>query len=78
MDSATNISRTRHGADIFYFYLAHSRLDYHLGMLYEEMGEVEKAIDHYERQLTRWKDADDDMPQLQDTRRRLTMLRPAA
>jgi tetratricopeptide (TPR) repeat protein len=47
----------------------------HLGELYEERGEREKAVDYYNRFVEQWQDADQELqPQVQDVRERLARL----
>jgi tetratricopeptide (TPR) repeat protein len=47
-----------------------------LGELYEQTGQPQKAIPHYERFLTLWKDADPDLqPKVTEVRQRLARIR---
>ncbi len=46
-----------------------------LGKIYEEQGEAELAIRYYEQLLDLWKDADEDLPSLLETRERLANLK---
>jgi len=48
---------------------------YHLGKLYEHKGESDEAVKYYERFLEIWKDADPDLPELIDARKRLAPLK---
>ncbi len=48
---------------------------YMLGKIYQEKGWGEKAIEHYTRFLELWKDADPEIPELEDARDRLTQLK---
>ncbi|MEX2153691.1 MAG: serine/threonine-protein kinase [Gemmatimonadaceae bacterium] len=58
--------------DIWYRAATHKRL----GELYEQRGEVSKALDQYERFVVLWKDADAELqPKVADVRRRLARLR---
>jgi tetratricopeptide (TPR) repeat protein len=50
------------------------RYRYRLAKVYEEMGRREEAIEQYERFLEIWKDADKDLPEYTDARRRLDRL----
>ena len=47
---------------------------YRLAQLYEEKGEKQKAIDRYKHFLEVWKDADPDIPELIDAKKRLVAL----
>jgi tetratricopeptide (TPR) repeat protein len=46
-----------------------------LGKVYEEKGATKLAIENYEKFLKLWKDADEDLPELIDAKRRLTKLK---
>jgi tetratricopeptide (TPR) repeat protein len=48
---------------------------YMLGMIYEQQGDTAKAIEHYEKFLSLWKDADPGIPELEDARKRLAKLK---
>jgi len=48
---------------------------YELAKLYEEKGEKSKAIEQYEKFLEIWKDADKDLPEPHDARKRLAKLK---
>jgi tetratricopeptide (TPR) repeat protein len=54
-----------------YWILAH----YQLGKTYEHKGEIEKAIEFYEKFLDIWRDADPDLPALVDAQGRLAKLK---
>ena len=58
-------SRSRHYPRAFYI----------KGKAYEEMGKPELAIENYEALLELWKDADDKIPERQDTIKRLAALK---
>jgi hypothetical protein len=45
-----------------------------LGKIHDEQGDSGKAIDHYEKFLALWKDADPGLPEVVDARERLTVL----
>jgi len=47
---------------------------YTLGKIYEKKGWEGKAIEHYEKFLNLWKDADPGIPEVEDARKRLTSL----
>ena len=48
---------------------------YMLGRIYEQQGETTKAIEHYDKFLTLWKDSDPGQAEVQDARERVTELR---
>lgn len=48
---------------------------YMLGKLYDKQGEKAKAIEHYQKFLSLWKDADPDLPEVNDAKKRLTGLK---
>jgi len=45
-----------------------------LGKIYEQKGWKGKAIEHYEKFLSLWKDADPGIPEVEDARERLAGL----
>ncbi len=47
---------------------------YKLGKIYEEQGNRAKAIEHFEKFLGLWKDADPGIPEVTDARKRLAVL----
>jgi len=47
---------------------------YMLGRIYQEKGWAGKAIEHYDKFLNLWKDADPDIPEITDAKKRLTGL----
>jgi tetratricopeptide (TPR) repeat protein len=47
---------------------------YMLGKIYEQKGWKGKAIEHYEKFLDLWKDADPGLPEVEDTKKRLAEL----
>jgi serine/threonine protein kinase/Tfp pilus assembly protein PilF len=53
----------------------HPRHHYRLATLYDQKGQSGKAIKQYERFLEIWKDADEDLPELIDARKRLKRLK---
>jgi tetratricopeptide (TPR) repeat protein len=48
---------------------------YMLGKIYEQLGDTTKAIEHYEKFLDIWKDADLGLPEVDDARKRLAGLK---
>ena len=48
---------------------------YMLGKIYEQQGDTVKAIEHYEKFLDLWKDADPDIVEVEDARKRLAGLK---
>ena len=52
----------------------HCKADYRIAKIYEEQGESAKAIEHYEKFLTLWKDADPGIAEVEDARERLKNL----
>ena len=48
---------------------------YMLGKIYEEQGNTAKAIDHYEKFLNLWKDANPSIAEAEDASKRLAGLR---
>jgi serine/threonine protein kinase/Tfp pilus assembly protein PilF len=54
--------------------LIHPKSHYRLAKLYETKGYSVKAIEQYEKFLEIWKDADEDLPELMDAKKRLTTL----
>jgi serine/threonine protein kinase/Tfp pilus assembly protein PilF len=55
--------------------LIHPRYHFRLASLYEEKGWFEKATKEYEKFLEIWKDADKDLPELIEAKKRLTTLK---
>jgi serine/threonine protein kinase/Flp pilus assembly protein TadD len=53
----------------------YSRSFYKLGKIYEQQGNKSKAIEHYEKFLSLWKDADSGIAEVEDARERVVGLR---
>ncbi|MBA7701290.1 hypothetical protein ES703_110025 [subsurface metagenome] len=61
--------------DYFIFFRESSRADYNIAKIYERMGNRSKAIEHYEKFLSLWKDADPGIAEVEDAQKRLATLR---
>jgi tetratricopeptide (TPR) repeat protein len=48
---------------------------FQLGKIHEEQGNVSGAVEHYEKFLDHWKDADPGLPEVEDARKRLAALK---
>jgi non-specific serine/threonine protein kinase len=69
---------TRHyflGGDCFYYFLGRSKVNYHLGKIYEQKGEKMQAIEYCSKALDQWKNADKGLPELIDAKARLARLK---
>ena len=51
------------------------RKHYKIGLCYEKMGNTHKALDHYEKFLKIWSEADEDIEDIVDAKRRITKLK---
>jgi len=61
--------------DLFDFFEERSKVNYNIAKIYEKMGNASKAIEHYEKFLELWKDADSGIPELEDAKKRLAGLK---
>ena len=55
-------------------YLIHPKYYYRLAQLYEQKGLKRNAIEHYEKFLSLWRDADSDIPEVIEAKKRLSKL----
>jgi len=71
------LSLTSRGYGIGYprYFDLYAKSYYMLGKIYEKKGWPGKAIEHYEKFLDLWKDADPGLPEVEDARTRLSKLR---
>ncbi len=53
----------------------YARTFYMIGKIYEQQGENAQVIEHYEKFLSLWKDADPGLPEVDDARKRLAGLK---
>ena len=69
------VKRSRNAWELGYILPAERVLDeFRLARVYEELGDTERARHWYERFTEDWKDADSDIPELIEARKRLAEL----
>jgi len=79
MLSLNEVSRSKTNmGDLFHFFLGSSRVDYYVAKVYEVQGNAPKAIEHYEKFLKLWKDADPGIVEVEDAKKRLAALGASA
>jgi tetratricopeptide (TPR) repeat protein len=59
---------------VYYGYII-SKSNYELAKIFEQKGKTEKAKEYYKEFLDIWKEADEDLPELSDAKKRLANLR---
>ncbi len=59
---------------ILYWSDIYAKSFYMLGKIHEQQGDTTRAIEHYEKFLSLWKDADPGLPEVEDARNRLAGL----
>jgi len=66
---------SRYGRDPYAFYRKSSLADYKIGKIYQLQGNSAKAIQHYEKFLDLWKDADPGISEVDEAKKRLAGLK---
>ena len=61
--------------DYFMRPFQYPRSFYHLGKVYEKLNDTKSAIENYQRLVDLWKEADNNIPELIDSKRRLATLK---
>jgi tetratricopeptide (TPR) repeat protein len=72
------IDETRSVQDMyagFGWWISYPKTFYLMGKIYEKKGDTNLAVENYEKLLDLWKDADKDLPDLIDAKKRLAGLR---
>jgi tetratricopeptide (TPR) repeat protein len=64
------------GDTVFYF-LERAKIDYSLARIYEQQSNTDKAIEHYDKFLDLWKNADPGIAEVEDAKTRLKSLTDA-
>ena len=60
--------------ELLHLYGGHAIAHYELGLIYEELDRPDAAKQEYEKFLQMWSEADEGLPQVEDTKRRLAAL----
>ncbi|MFQ5601975.1 MAG: protein kinase [bacterium] len=63
------------GGNRFDFYYERSRVNYHLAKINQQIGDNSQALEYYRKALKLWKNADEDLPELIETKKRIAALR---
>ncbi len=71
---ANNVEARYYGGDFFYYFLERSKTDYYIAQIYEQQGNREKAIEHYQKFLEIMKNADPGIAEVEDARKGLAGL----
>jgi serine/threonine protein kinase/tetratricopeptide (TPR) repeat protein len=66
---------TQLSAGRLYYGDIYAKSFYMLGMIHEQQGDTAKAVEHYEKFLDLWKDADPGLPEVEDARSRMAGLK---
>jgi tetratricopeptide (TPR) repeat protein len=59
----------------FYYFRECSLVNHNIAKIYEKLGDTEKAIEHYEKFLDLWKDADPGFVEVVDAKKKLAGLK---
>lgn len=70
----TGVQMGRVHEDRFIYWRERSLVDYHIAKIYEQQGDKRRAIEYYSKFLQLWKNADQDLSELNDARARLAEL----
>jgi serine/threonine protein kinase/predicted Zn-dependent protease len=71
---SNNVEARASGGDYFYYFLERSKTDYYIAQIYEQQGNKEKAIEHYQKFIEIKKNADPGIGEVEDARERLAGL----
>ena len=67
-------TRTSFGGDFFDYFMERSKVHYRIALLYEKLGNSQQAIFYYQKALNQWKNANEDLSEFVDTKKRMTKL----
>jgi len=74
--SCNEVERRTHSmGDYFYYFLESSRVDYYVAKVYEGQGNTPKTIEHYQKFLDLWKEADPGFPEVEDAKKKQAALK---